>query len=270
MKTILTIAASDTSAGAGIQQDLKTITSLGHYGVTVITALTAQNTCGVEQVMDVPTSFFRAQLCALLTDINIDSIKIGVIPNREIAEVIVDVVSKLHVPIVLDPVLASTSGWQFLDNTCVDYIKNNLIPLCSLVTPNIPEALRLLETTSFSHDLGKELVARFHTSFLVKGGHAGGSDSVDTLYTSDNKVYEFRLPRIETTNLHGTGCTLSSAIATFLANGLSLQESVRLGKETTQKGIMGGKELKIGNGNGPLWLFSSQDYLDLTGNPLYR
>ncbi len=254
MKTILSIAASDTSAGAGIQQDLKTITFLGHYGVTAITALTAQNTCGVEQVMDVPTSFFRAQLNALLTDIRIDAIKIGVIPNREIAAEIVDVVSKLQVPIVLDPVLASTSGWNFLDNACVGYIKDNLIPLCTLVTPNIPETLRLLEKTSFSPDLGKELVERFHTSFLIKGGHAEGAESVDTLYTADKKVYEFRLPRIETNNLHGTGCTLSSAIATFLASKFYLPESVRLGKEIIQKGIIGGKNMKIGKGNGPMWL----------------
>ncbi|MCD8202895.1 MAG: bifunctional hydroxymethylpyrimidine kinase/phosphomethylpyrimidine kinase [Prevotella sp.] len=269
MKTILTIAASDTSAGAGIQQDLKTITSLGHYGVTAITALTAQNTRGVEQVMEVPTDFFRAQLSALFSDINIDAIKIGVIPNREIAAEIVALIPKVHVPVVLDPVLASTSGWNFLDAACVEYIKNNLIPLCTLVTPNIPETIRLLEAmssdtpnihehqnkeTSFSKKLGNELVARFHTSFLVKGGHAEGIESIDTLYTTDNKVYEFKLPRIDTHNLHGTGCTLSTAIATNLATGLSLPDSVRLAKETTLKGIIEGKNLKIGHGNGPLWL----------------
>ncbi len=274
MKTILTIAASDTSAGAGIQQDLKTITFLGHYGVTAITALTAQNTCGVEQVMEVPTDFFCVQLSALLSDINIDAIKIGVIPNREIAAEIVAFISKIHVPVVLDPVLASTSGWNFLDVACVEYIKNNLIPLCTLVTPNIPEAQRLLEATSldttnitehqkketsFSNNLGKELVSRFHTSFLVKGGHVEGEESIDTLYTTDNKIYEFKSPRIDTHNLHGTGCTLSSAIATNLATGLSLPESVSLGKETTLKGIIGGRDLKIGKGNGPLWLMQKDN-----------
>ncbi len=255
MKTILTIAASDTSAGAGIQQDLKTITSLGHYAVTAITALTAQNTCGVVQVMDVPTNFFRAQLDALFADITIDSVKIGVIPNREIAEETAAFIDKLRVPVVLDPVLSSTSGWQFLDDSCVEYIKESLIPLCTLVTPNIPEALRLLGIDTFSSDIGTLLTERFRTSFLVKGGHADGKEAVDTLYTTDGKVCEYSSPRIQTSNLHGTGCTLSSAIATFLATGLPLSDSVRLAKEATQNGIIRGRNLQIGNGNGPLWMF---------------
>ncbi|MCD8295964.1 MAG: bifunctional hydroxymethylpyrimidine kinase/phosphomethylpyrimidine kinase [Prevotella sp.] len=255
MKTILTIAASDTSAGAGIQQDLKTITSLGHYGVTAITALTAQNTCGVQQVLDIPTLFFHSQIDSLLSDICIDAIKIGVIPNRDIAEEIVAVVSKLKVPTVLDPVLASTSGWQFLNDECVEYIKDNLIPLCSLVTPNIPETIRLLNINTLPDNEGQLLVERFQTSFLVKGGHYNGIESIDILYTTDNKVFEFCSPRIETNNLHGTGCTLSSAIATFLATGLSLPDSIRSAKETIQNGIIRGQKLKIGKGNGPLWMF---------------
>ncbi len=255
MKTILTIAASDTSAGAGIQQDLKTITSLGHYGVTVITALTAQNTCGIEQVMDVPAKFFHAQLDALLSDISIDAIKIGVIPNREIAEEIVAVINKMKVPLVLDPVLASTSGWQFLNDECVEYIKENLFPLCSLVTPNIPETMRILGVNTLPDNAGALLVGRFHTSFLVKGGHSNGTESIDILHTTENHVFEFRSPRIETNNLHGTGCTLSSAIATYLATGLSLPDSVHSAKETIQNGITRGRELQIGKGIGPLWMF---------------
>ncbi len=254
MRTILTIAASDCSAGAGIQQDLKTITSLGHYGATALTALTAQNTCGVLDVMEVPTPFFRRQLEALEEDLSIDAVKIGVVPNREIAEAVRETVERLGVPTVLDPVLASTSGWQFLDEACVDYLKQRLFPLCTLVTPNLPEALRLLGEEALTEETGKRLVSRFGTSFLLKGGHREGTVAVDWLFTKDGEALPFSLPRIETHNLHGTGCTLSSAIATLLATGLSLRESVRLAKLKTQEGIRRGKGLSIGKGNGPLWL----------------
>ncbi|MCD8265713.1 MAG: bifunctional hydroxymethylpyrimidine kinase/phosphomethylpyrimidine kinase [Prevotellaceae bacterium] len=254
MRTILTIAASDCSAGAGIQQDLKTITALGHYGATAITALTAQNTCGVRDVMEVPAPFFRRQLEALVEDLSIDAVKIGVVPNREIAEAVSETVERLGVPAVLDPVLASTSGWQFLDETCIEYIKERLIPLCTLVTPNIPEALRLLGSKALTSDTGRQLARRFGTSFLLKGGHGEGTDAVDWLFTKDGEALPYSLPRVDTHNLHGTGCTLSSAIATLLATGLSLTESVRLAKLKTQEGIRRGKGLSIGKGNGPLWL----------------
>ncbi|MCD8304008.1 MAG: bifunctional hydroxymethylpyrimidine kinase/phosphomethylpyrimidine kinase [Prevotellaceae bacterium] len=254
VKTILTIAASDCSAGAGIQQDLKTITSLGHYGATAITALTAQNTCGVTDVMVVPTPFFRRQLEALAEDLSIDAVKIGVVPNRGIAEAVRETVRRLGVPTVLDPVLVSTSGWQFLDEACIEYIKERLFPLCTLVTPNLPEALRLLGEEALTEDTGKQLVRRFGTSFLLKGGHREGAEAVDWLFTKEGEALSYSLPRIETHNLHGTGCTLSSAIATLLATGLPLTESVRLGKLKTQEGIRRGKDLSIGKGNGPLWL----------------
>lgn len=254
MKTVLTIAASDSSAGAGIQQDLKTITALGHYGATAITALTAQNTCGVADVMEVPTPFFRRQLDALTADLSIDAVKIGVVPNREIAEAIRETVRRLSVPTVLDPVLSSTSGWSFLNEACVEYIKEKLIPLCTLVTPNIPEALRLLGVEALTDETGRQLVQRFGTSFLLKGGYREGAEAVDWLFTREGEALPYSLPRIETHNLHGTGCTLSSAIATLLAMGLSLTESVRLAKQATHEGIRRGKDLSIGKGNGPLWM----------------
>ncbi len=263
MKTILTIAASDSSAGAGIQQDIKTVSSLGHYAVCAITALTAQNTCGVGQVMEVPVGFFRAQLEALLADITIDAVKIGVLPGRDLVEATASFIKRLQVPVVLDPVLASTSGWQFLDEACVASMKEALLPLCTLVTPNIPEAMRLLGGVAsdgvLPADAGFRLVDRFHTAFLVKGGHADGETSIDRLYLPDHTLREFSSPRVATGNLHGTGCTLSTAVATFLATGLSLPESVRRAKETTLNGILRGRALQIGKGHGPLWMFPDDE-----------
>lgn len=255
MKTILTIAAADSSAGAGIQQDLKTVTSLGHYALTAITALTAQNTCGVRQVMEVPVDFFRAQLEALGDDIRIDAVKIGVLPGRGLVEAAASFIKPLQVPVVLDPVLAPTTGRQFLDEDGMACMKERLLPLCTLVTPNIPEAMRLLGGGASPVDAGPMLARRFHTAFLLKGGHAEGTESVDRLYLPDATAFEFSSPRIDTGNLHGTGCTLSSAIATFLAQGFSLTESVRLGKEATLQGIKRGTALHIGKGHGPLWMF---------------
>ncbi len=252
MKKILTIAASDTSAGAGIQQDLKTITSLGHYGVTAITALTAQNTHGIIDMMEVPTIFFRAELEALLCDIHVDAVKIGVIPNKEIAQTITSTLRQLDVPIVLDPVLASSSGWQFLNDDCVEYIKDALFPLCTLVTPNISEAARLLGATTLPLNAGEELVKRFSTAFLIKGGHSNGEYVCDSLYTEGGTKHDFSSQRIHTHNLHGTGCTLSSAVATLLATGLPLVDSVAQAKKVTQEGIRRGRNMNIGSGNGPL------------------
>ncbi len=255
MKTILSIAASDPSAGAGIQQDLKTITSLGHYGVTVITALTAQSTQGVTDVLNVSTDFFRRELETLLKDVRVDAVKIGIIPNKDIAEIVALTIEKFQVPVVFDPILASTSGWRFLDEACVEYIKNTVFPLCTLVTPNIPEVLNLLNTSVLPDDAGYVLAKNYAVPFLVKGGHAGGDEVCDTLYMTDGKSHVFRSPRIETPNLHGTGCTLSSAIACFLAEGLPLADSVERAEAVTHEGIKRGRDLGIGSGNGPLWMF---------------
>ncbi len=247
MKAILTIAASDTSAGAGIQQDLKTITALGHYGVTVTTALTAQSTQGVKDVMEVPTDFFRTEMETLLDDIKVDAVKIGVVPNKDIAAVIVETIKRLSVPVVLDPVLASTSGWQFLNDECVDYIRSELFPLCTLLTPNIPEAKRLLTS------------GQLPTNLLLKGGHGEGEELTDTLYMKDGRTFRYTQPRVATRNLHGTGCTMSSAIATLLATGLPLPEAVGEANRFVHEGIKRGASLNIGQGNGPLWMFPLKD-----------
>lgn len=257
MKTILTIAGSDTSAGAGIQQDLKTITALGHYAVTVPTALTAQNTVGVQRVMAVPDDMLRAQLDSVLSDISVAAVKIGMIPNAQSARIITAAVSQLSVPVVCDPVMLSTSGTQLMADECIDYIMQTLFPLCTLITPNLPEALRLsgLPAGSDAEAMGRRLVSMCGTAFLLKGGHAEGRLMRDILYCPDGERHEYCSPRIDSPNLHGTGCTLSSAVAALLAEGRSLPEAVAGAKALIDKGIAGGRALRIGRGNGPLWLF---------------
>lgn len=257
MKTILTIAGSDTSAGAGIQQDLKTITALGHYAVTVPTSLTAQNTVGVQRVMAVPDDMLRAQLDSVLSDISVAAVKIGMIPNAQSARIITAAVSQLRVPVVCDPVMLSTSGTQLMADECIDYIMQTLFPLCTLITPNLPEALRLsgLPAGSDAEAMGRRLVSMCGTAFLLKGGHAEGRLMRDILYCPDGERHEYCSPRIDSPNLHGTGCTLSSAVAALLAEGRSLPEAVAGAKALIDKGIAGGRALRIGRGNGPLWLF---------------
>lgn len=255
MKTILTIAGSDTSAGAGIQQDIKTITSLGHYAVTVPTALTAQNTMGVTMVMPVPDKMLQAQLDAIFSDIGVAAVKIGMIPNEQAAHIIVNSISQLDVPIVCDPVMISTSGTQLMSDGCIEYIKQKLFPLCTLVTPNIPEAQRLASAYEDLNNIGRYLTDRHHCAFLLKGGHATGNLMRDVLYERDGSTHEYCSERIDSRNLHGTGCTLSSAIATLLATGLPLPDAIKGAKAVIDKGIAQGRNLHIGKGNGPLWLF---------------
>ncbi|MCM1078108.1 MAG: bifunctional hydroxymethylpyrimidine kinase/phosphomethylpyrimidine kinase [Bacteroidales bacterium] len=255
MKTILTIAGSDTCAGAGIQQDLKTVTSLGHYAVTVITAVTAQNTMGVKRIMPVPEEMLRAQLEAVLEDMNVAAVKTGMIPGTGAARVIIDVMRQLRVPLVCDPVMVSTSGTPLMSDECMEIVRDGLFPLCTLVTPNIPEAERLAGLPPDNAAAGRMLAERYGTAFLIKGGHGDGMMMTDRLYAADGTVREYSSPRIATGNLHGTGCTLSSAVASLLGEGLSLPDAVRGAKAVIDKGIEQGRSLHVGKGNGPLWVF---------------
>lgn len=248
LPVVLSIAGSDPSAGAGIQQDLKTITNLGCYGATVITALTSQNTMGVQGVMPVPAQVVESQLRSVFSDLRVEAVKIGMIPNVEVAEVVVKVLAeekaRRPLPIVCDPVMVSTSGTRLMDSQCVLYVYHKLFPLCTLITPNLPE-----------QDLLSQLGAA-PTSCLVKGGHAEGEEMTDVLYLYDEggrNQHCFTSPRISTTNLHGTGCTLSSAIASWLALGKSLVPAIRNAKDYMNEAIRGGASLRIGHGNGPLW-----------------
>lgn len=265
MEIVLSIAGSDPSAGAGIQQDLKTITAMGCYGATVITALTSQNTMGVQDVMPVPSKVISSQLQAILDDFDVKSIKIGQIPNTESATIIVDTLhdwgqkNGMNTPIVYDPVMISTSGHRLMSSDCIQYIKKHLFPLCHLITPNIPEAEQLLVhslATPFDYlQAGQALTQQYDTNVLLKGGHAKGEIMTDRLFLTDGSVHEYQNEKIDSTNLHGTGCTLSSAIACALALGNPLETAVGMAKKFVSKAIRGGKDLHIGHGNGPIWNF---------------
>ena len=178
------------------------------------------------------------------------------IPNEQAAHIIVYSISQLDVPVVCDPVMISTSGTQLMTDGCIEYIKQNLFPLCALVTPNIPEAQRLAGAEHEELDsIGRYLTDHYHCAFLLKGGHATGNIMRDVLYECDGSTHEYCSERIDSRNLHGTGCTLSSAIATLLATGLPLPDAVKGAKAVIDKGIAQGRNLHIGKGNGPLWLF---------------
>lgn len=245
MEVVLTIAGSDSSAGAGIQQDLKTITAHGCYGATVITSITSQNTLGVQAALAVPAGAVASQISAVLSDLEPAAIKIGMIPNKAVAKAIVDELKPYllqhRVPVVYDPVMVSTSGFDLMQPDAIQYITTQLFPLCTLITPNLPEAKRLGDSLS-------------HNAYLLKGGHAEGDVMTDVLHLPDGTQTEYSTPRITTRNLHGTGCTLSSAIASQLALGCNLQEAVSRAKAFVTAAIRRSVNISIGHKNGPLLL----------------
>lgn len=265
MNVVLTIAGSDSSAGAGVQQDLKTMTALGAYGATVITALTSQNTMGVQGVMDVQKDVVSSQITSVLSDLDVKAIKIGQIPNADVAHVISASITEYYhthqvlLPLVYDPVMISTSGRRLMSPDSIFTIQSELFPICTLITPNIPEAEyilgRELLCTGDIEEAGEELVSLYGTNFLIKGGHAEGEVMTDYLFTVRGETKEFHSPKVASKNLHGTGCTLSSAIACKLAERKTLEQSVEEAKLFVTEAIKGGRDLCIGKGNGPLWNF---------------
>ena len=247
---VLSIAGSDPSAGAGIQQDLKTITNCGGYGATVITAITSQNTMGVQGVMPVPAKVIESQLHSIFDDLDVRAVKIGMIPNLDAARVIIKVLRKERnrriLPIVCDPIMLSTSGTRLMSEDCISLVIRELFPMCTLVTPNLPE-YEVLHAEPY-------MLEADTCNLLIKGGHAKGESMTDVLVMKEEMRQEkFSSEMIETKNLHGTGCTLSSAIATYLASGNDLCSAVAKAKVYMNRAIEGGKELNIGHGNGPLW-----------------
>lgn len=244
MEVVLTIAGSDSSAGAGIQQDLKTITAHGCYGATVITSITSQNTLGVHASLAVPAGVVASQIDAVLTDLKPAAIKIGMIPNKDVAKAIVEELKPYlqhHVPVVYDPVMVSTSGFCLMQPDAIKYITTHLFPLCTLITPNLPEAERLGDCLS-------------PYAYLLKGGHANGDVMTDVLHMPDGTKMEYSTERIVTRNLHGTGCTLSSAIASNLALGSNIQDAVSKAKAFITAAIRRSVDVNIGSGNGPILL----------------
>lgn len=258
---VLSVAGSDSSGGAGIQADIKTISALGGYAATAITAVTVQNTLGVHDVYPIPPEVVRGQMEVVIEDMHPDAIKIGMIGSENIMNEIVFLLQKYSSRnVVYDPVMFSTSGHQLMGNEAIKTVSEKLFPWVELVTPNLYEAGVLLQkpiqTISEMEDATFELYEKYKCAFLIKGGHLKGSEMCDVLY--DGKELNLLVTqRIHTQNLHGTGCTLSSAIATFLAKGDSLFEAVSLAKGYVANAIEAGKDLHLGQGNGPLWHYFS-------------
>jgi hydroxymethylpyrimidine/phosphomethylpyrimidine kinase len=254
---ILSIAGSDPSGGAGIQADLKTIAALGAYGMAAITALTAQNTCGVTGVHIPPAEFVAAQIDAVFADIDVQAVKIGMLATDAIArEVAACLTAHGARNIVLDPVLVATSGDSLGAPGLVDAMRDVLFPMATLITPNLPEAARLAgipePATLEAQCEAAVLLAHSGTAVLVKGGHFAGVDAVDVLALPGGGLQTFSAPRIPTRNTHGTGCTLSSAIATRLAQGADLGTAITDAKHYLTQALRHAEELNVGQGHGPL------------------
>ncbi len=260
-RRVLTIAGSDSGGGAGIQADLKTMSANGCYGMSVITALTAQNTVGVSAIHAVPVDFVAAQMEAVLSDIGVDAVKIGMLFSPELIKTVAENLQKFAIrTIVLDPVMVAQSGDKLLQDEAIEALKEYLIPLAELITPNLPEASVLLgrdiATTAAIEQATVELTDFGCRNVLIKGGHLEGGDSDDCLYLGEEKRLVI-LPgqRIATRNNHGTGCTLSAAIASFIARGESVENAVRLAKEYITGAIRAGADYRIGHGHGPVHHF---------------
>lgn len=256
----LTIAGSDSSGGAGIQADLKTFSALSVYGASVITALTAQNTRGVQGVFDVPPSFIAAQMDSVFGDLAVDAVKIGMLSAPDIIREVARGLDRHGARnIVLDPVMVAASGDPLLRPEAVATLGSELLPRARVVTPNLPEAARLLNaeparSEAEMEEQGRAILALGPDAVLMKGGHGEGEESVDLL-VSRSGTQRLAAPRIRTDNSHGTGCTLSSALAAGLARGLSLDDAARQAKRYVTAAIAASDTLEIGSGHGPVHHF---------------
>ncbi|WP_024510491.1 bifunctional hydroxymethylpyrimidine kinase/phosphomethylpyrimidine kinase [Bradyrhizobium sp. ARR65] len=256
----LTIAGSDSSGGAGIQADLKTFAALGVYGASVITALTAQNTRGVTAIHPVPADFVAAQLEAVLGDLDVGAVKIGMVGARATIEAIVAALKRfLSRHVVLDPVMIASSGERLLPADAVDALRTKLIPHASIITPNLPEAAVLLSEPVASSDAaivcqGRRLLSLGCPFVLIKGGHGHGDESIDYLIDADSTL-PLSSPRIATVNTHGTGCTLASAIAAGLAKGEDMASAVRNAKAFIGGAIAAADRFAVGHGHAPVHHF---------------
>ncbi|MEL7564461.1 MAG: bifunctional hydroxymethylpyrimidine kinase/phosphomethylpyrimidine kinase [Dehalobacterium sp.] len=253
MKKVLTIAGSDCSGGAGIQADIKTITVHRMYAMSVITALTAQNTTGVYGVLDINPDFVGQQIDCVMTDIFPDAVKIGMVSSREIIVKIVDKLKEYQVKnIVVDPVMVSTSGSKLLSYQAMDALITKLLPIAAIITPNIPEAECLcgfhIDDKEDMIKAAKKIGEDYRGNILIKGGHL--TDTADDLLYHHGEITWYEGNKIDNNNNHGTGCTLSSAIACNIADGLTIQESVKKGKTYITRAL--NANLNLGKGSGPL------------------
>jgi hydroxymethylpyrimidine/phosphomethylpyrimidine kinase len=256
----LTIAGSDSSGGAGIQADLKTFAALGVYGASAITALTAQNTQGVRAIHDVPPGFVTEQMDAVFADLEVNAVKIGMLSQATvIAAVAARLAREPDIPVVLDPVMVATSGDRLLAPAAVDWLRRALIPRAIVITPIVPEAAALLDaplacSETEMRDQARKLMELGARAVLIKGGHASGPESVDFLIEPSRET-RLAATRIPARNTHGTGCTLSAAIAAGLARGLDLVTAVSAAKDFVTAAIAAADRLAVGHGHGPVHHF---------------
>ena len=257
IRYVLTVAGSDSVGGAGIQADIKTIFSLGQYAASAITAVTAQNTCGVRAIQAVDSKVLSAQIDAVLEDIPVDAIKIGMVYTKENVVAIRDSLARNNYRghLVLDPVLVATSGDMLAKADFLQSLKAELFPLCTVLTPNISEAEaisgRKISSLDDMLECGRQIVAECRCkNVLVKGGHSLGNEMTDVLVSQDGTCRHFSSKKIISENTHGTGCTLSSAIATYLAMGFPLEEAVAYAKDYVYNAILVAKDAKVGHGHG--------------------
>lgn len=256
---VLTIAGTDPSGGAGIQADLKTFQELKSYGMSVITSVVAQNTTGVQDVHHLPAEMIEQQLDSVFTDMPVHAFKTGMIANKDMMKVIGEKVVNQKAPFVMDPVMVATSGDPLIAANARDYLREQLLPLTTLVTPNIPEAAYLtgekIESLNDMEHAAEQIVAEYGAgAALVKGGHLEG-DAIDFLYDG-NKIHTFSSKRIDTKNTHGTGCTYSAAITAYLGQGVPLLDAVKQAKEFVTAAIK--DSFDLGHGNGPTNHFATR------------
>lgn len=262
---VLTIAGSDSGGGAGIQADIKAISATGSYAASAITAVTVQNTLGVEYVYPVPPEIIAAQIRCVLTDIGADAIKIGMLHSTEVVLAVRDSLLEFFVPgetaaprnIVLDPVMVATSGHRLIEESAIRVLSSELIPIARVITPNIPEAEILGDTkVHFQSELPAlacKLSLGGRVSVLLKAGHLTDDRLVDIFYNAEeDRILELPSERVHTPNTHGTGCTLSSAFASYLAQGLSLDDAARAATAYIHQAIVSGSRYEIGHGHGPV------------------
>ncbi|HIF9313306.1 TPA: bifunctional hydroxymethylpyrimidine kinase/phosphomethylpyrimidine kinase [Photobacterium damselae] len=257
----LTIAGSDSGGGAGIQADIKAISATGGYACSVITALTAQNTQGVHGIYSIPANFVAEQLDAVFQDLDVKAVKIGMLSDSNIISIIAHKLRQYQPKyLVVDPVMVATSGDLLLEHNAISTLKEQLLPLADVITPNLPEAAALLDcaqpkTEEDMEAMIEQLRQLGAHSVLLKGGHLGNTTNSTDLLILPNDVLRFTTPRIDTQNTHGTGCTLSAAIASYLAQGYSLTEAVKAAKHYISNAIAHADELQIGSGHGPVHHF---------------
>ncbi len=254
---VLSVAGSDSGGGAGIQADLKTFSALGCFGMTAITALTAQNTCGVRTIHAVPPDMLREQIDAVLEDIGADAVKIGMLHSPEIVRTVAQAIDRHRLQrVVFDPVMVATSGARLITDEAIDVLVREMFPRAWVITPNLDEAGLLvgkpLTSVADMAQAAQLLLQRGARAVLLKGGHLPGDVVVDLLLAPGAEPLWLQAPRIDTANTHGTGCTLSSAIAAHLALGLALDQAVQAAREFVRAALQAGASVKTGQGSGPL------------------